>query len=905
MESSAPTEFPTKDSLESFQANRHRWENAPRPKLKAMSTSPSLPLVKTNPAPALSVAASSTADAKTAIIVFPSSEKTQSTRSFKGSSSLVKKSNNAAALAFKQKALAAFPPSPLKAQPIRTAVSSCPQVPPKDSIHFGASSSSKFGTSILNVPNPCSTPRIQLSQTEVRVPASFEVSSYPPKSTKDRTGSKTPSPVSGMPLALAVSVSTNKTTPCRNGKVEGAHLPEAEKLPSQGLQKNKGCYEDLPAFVILNYEEQDPLSLDSSADDDINGDDDNEHKSMQIHSRAQDSQDDMRSPNDDQKEENYVNNNINTNEQPGALTRSAAVVNIIPTKASVTVEKRNTTPIKTTPSKKIILNSPPCSRKKNTQQPSSTPGRRNKTKTLADKFLKECLETSKGDGNLFSGGIGVAAYLRLKISGQEIEATKRKILIQMALNNTKRAMISAEQRGKFQVSLLTGEYIGAKCMMAAALYKLGKKQGAFQHAQDVIQKLGTSCAEMNVENCSVMHGRAGALQAIWFLRSELEDSSLGRDFALDTSTAILLEGLKKGKLQESNSLLMWQWHGRSFLGAAHGAVGILHSLLGHTQEEWLALDERLTRVKDVVRQAIDSLKELRHESGNLRATLDGFEEDKCTDWSHGSPGYCLLLIKAAEVFGDNEYLDLAKDMAEQVLWPRRAQSKGVGLARGITGVAYVFLSLGRVDRSNAAMWISRAEQVAHSAADHLEELLVVSKRPNSLFEGQGGFVSLLMDIQHPEDSSFPLYEFSTLHDGAINNSNARETTDFGELCHDPAGFKRSKRDGFVTTAKATSIRRKLQDKTQTTGCQHLLAPEGSPIGAEPKLTPLREQESRIHRIMETSSSKVFPAQRKHCKYTKSKSVSLAERTTASSRAKASPVKSETPQASRSPSVRRL
>jgi lantibiotic modifying enzyme len=93
------------------------------------------------------------------------------------------------------------------------------------------------------------------------------------------------------------------------------------------------------------------------------------------------------------------------------------------------------------------------------------------------------------------------------------------------------------------------------------------------------------------------------------------------------------------------------------------------------------------------------------------SAIDGYEEDKSTDWTHGAPGYCLLLLKAYEVFGHQKYLDQAKETAEKVIWPRRAQRKGLGLARGIAGMAYSLMALARVDTEddNGKMWQTRAK----------------------------------------------------------------------------------------------------------------------------------------------------------------------------------------------------
>jgi hypothetical protein len=393
-----------------------------------------------------------------------------------------------------------------------------------------------------------------------------------------------------------------------------------------------------------------------------------------------------------------------------------------------------------------------------------------------------------------------------------------------------------KRRGPFHVSLFTGEFVGAKCLLSAILYKLGKKDEAYYHAGGLIATLEEACLDLPPSDCEVMYGRAGALQAIWFLRQELEDPTIGRNFSLATSQAILIEGLKNGREHETESLLMWKWREKAFLGASHGAVGILHSLLGHSEEEWTFLEDALPRVKDVVRQAIDSLQGLRHPSGNLRATLDGFEEDKYTDWSHGSPGYCLLLVKAAEVFHDIRYLEHAKDMAERVLWPRRVQRKGLGLIRGISGIAYVFLALARADRPNAEMWRARAEHYALAAADDLRDLLTQSNRPYSLCEGLGGLVSLLMDLGYMETAHFPFYE----------THSKKRIVEAHEVSQQ-VSVKKEENIGETTNTPKHASKRNIEAKAPLTKSPRTKTPEKprhSPITATPDAAPRKSGGSR-------------------------------------------------------------
>eukprot|EP00980_Cylindrotheca_fusiformis_P020513 scaffold7572_cov118-Cylindrotheca_fusiformis.AAC.2 len=386
--------------------------------------------------------------------------------------------------------------------------------------------------------------------------------------------------------------------------------------------------------------------------------------------------------------------------------------------------------------------------------------RRDLNARLARRTADKCFEITDSGGNLLTGGLGVRVFLRLKLN-EAIPQDKISTLTAVLREAEKALEVSENRSGVFRVSLFTSEYVGAKSLCIAALYQLDRVDDAYSHATELLRKLDDECEKLPAEDCDVMNGRAGALKTIWFLREQLNDPAFGRDFALKTSQHILIQGMIMAKKHNSKSLLMWEWKGKAYLGAAHGVAGILHTLLGHSLEEWEILGSVLPRVKDVVLQAIECLEGCCHKSGNLRKKLDGEEDDECVHLAHGSPGHCLLLTRAAEVFPvvRHEFIKLAREKAETVIEPTRAKCVDIGLMRGLSGYGYVFLSLARLDDSQySSMWFSRAEEIAHYATHELESLISHSRRPYSLFEGIGGLASLLLDLMDPEASFLPFFE---------------------------------------------------------------------------------------------------------------------------------------------------
>ena len=111
----------------------------------------------------------------------------------------------------------------------------------------------------------------------------------------------------------------------------------------------------------------------------------------------------------------------------------------------------------------------------------------------------------------------------------------------------------------------------------------------------------------------------------------------------------------------------------------------------------------------------------------------------------------------AQVFGEKEFLEAAADAAEEV-WNRRLL-KRVGICHGISGNAYVFLSLYQL-----TMWsLYRAKAFACFLLDRAHKLISEGNmhggdNPYSLFEGMGGMAYLFLDMIDPSQAKFPAYD---------------------------------------------------------------------------------------------------------------------------------------------------
>ncbi len=231
-----------------------------------------------------------------------------------------------------------------------------------------------------------------------------------------------------------------------------------------------------------------------------------------------------------------------------------------------------------------------------------------------------------------------------------------------------------------------------------------------------------------VWNQDVLGGRAGALQAIWWLRNEFGDPTLGQELVVSMAVRILIEGLStaasiglnnhdKADVDDDSTwnsnadscysycesdILFWvcdsQGSHRAYLGASRGVVGILHTLLGLSDKDWKLVEEQTPNARGCVRNTIDAFlsssnngnqeasvlennsvqtdnlfrdRFLFDGSGNLRPRLDASEEsDTTVDWFHGATGLAMLLLEASKVFHCKQYLQEAHRLCDVVIFPR-------------------------------------------------------------------------------------------------------------------------------------------------------------------------------------------------------------------------------------------
>lgn len=266
----------------------------------------------------------------------------------------------------------------------------------------------------------------------------------------------------------------------------------------------------------------------------------------------------------------------------------------------------------------------------------------------------------------------------------------------------------------------------------------------------------------------ILSGAAGYLTSLLYLKEHFPDQVPGN------LIRGVVEHIMAGAEDGPCGALLWPWHGKHYLGAAHGVSGILVALLDAHAQGTVLSQEVLRRIHGT----IDYLQSLRLPSGNYPTMPCKQDGDQLVQWCHGAPGVLLLFVRAYEIFGEPKYLAWA-EMAAEVVWSRGLLRKGNGLCHGMAGNAYCFLALFRCTQNN--IYLYRAHVFALAAQDGMmKKYQGTPDHPMSLFEGHTGLLALYTDllVGNPGLTHFPAFEMGSIAggwagEGVFRNTGAR------------------------------------------------------------------------------------------------------------------------------------
>ena len=332
------------------------------------------------------------------------------------------------------------------------------------------------------------------------------------------------------------------------------------------------------------------------------------------------------------------------------------------------------------------------------------------------------------------------------------------------------------------LSFLEGE-AGAHAVTAAVHFALGDVERAEACARR-LAALRDRVMAAPKEDCELLYGRCGYLHALLFARRRGLDATR-RDEILPVSlfasvaAQVVEEGLANDRAENENEnenenasrapRLAHAWRGKRYLGAAHGACGIVTTLLQCSEEFGDAVFQSdATRQKAALDETLSRLLASSFADGNLPSSESSKAGNALVQWCHGAPGLVVLLAQRLRAATDETKTGMSRAflahrirVASECVWRRGLTKKGPGLCHGASGNGYALLVAARavmpVDPVAGRLLEARAKRFALWVSENAIELASKhADNPGSLFEGLAGAVAFVADAaRDPTYAWFP------------------------------------------------------------------------------------------------------------------------------------------------------
>ncbi|EPT31253.1 lanthionine synthetase C family protein [Toxoplasma gondii TgCatPRC2] len=292
--------------------------------------------------------------------------------------------------------------------------------------------------------------------------------------------------------------------------------------------------------------------------------------------------------------------------------------------------------------------------------------------------------------------------------------------------------------GLFVVQALLGWQQGLPFASQSAVF-----QGAVQSYKQYFDY-----AVHELDSDEWLYGRAGYLYGCLFLNF-LAPGSVSEAKIKQLSMKMLESGEAYGR-RTGASPLLYSWHDREYLGAAHGVMGIVYMLM---LVEPIRNDPNAMRL---VKGTLEWLLTLETKHHNWPA-VRGETDDYLCHFCHGATGAVFAFGLGSIVFNNREFQKAALRAATCV-WKYGLLKKGPGICHGISGSGYALLMAYKLTRD--PIWLDRAADFALKMFDEkLQADSRVPDNPFSLFEGLSGAICFLVDLlKNPLKAAFPLFE---------------------------------------------------------------------------------------------------------------------------------------------------
>ena len=210
-----------------------------------------------------------------------------------------------------------------------------------------------------------------------------------------------------------------------------------------------------------------------------------------------------------------------------------------------------------------------------------------------------------------------------------------------------------------------------------------------------------------------LYGRAGYLYYLRLARSIFKSNS--------SASKTIEATIRKTVDRVLASKQPWSWHGKVYLGAAHGTFGILTQLVLSSPP-----------CAQIVEPVLTSLLETQFSSGNFPSSLPP-GSDRLVQFCHGGPGAVLALRSLRPHFPNlQRQIDGAIQAAQKDIWKRGLLTKEPCLCHGVPGNALALDDDAEFEHMLASMSSEALETVGRLAEAGRDDQFV------GLYTGEAG-----------------------------------------------------------------------------------------------------------------------------------------------------------------------
>ncbi|KAK4897710.1 hypothetical protein LTR27_004482 [Elasticomyces elasticus] len=210
-----------------------------------------------------------------------------------------------------------------------------------------------------------------------------------------------------------------------------------------------------------------------------------------------------------------------------------------------------------------------------------------------------------------------------------------------------------------------------------------------------------------------LYGRAGYLYLLRLVKASFADDKEILRLITDTQEDVIDAILESPR--------PWKWHGKAYVGAVHGAFGIITQIV--------LTDPKKYAPKLEMELAV--LLTYQYDSGNFPSSIPP-ERDRLVQVCHGAPGVVICLLSIKEYFPSlKEKIDRAIAKGRECILERGLLTKEPCLCHGISGNA---LALPDAEFEHFLTYTTGHEIKSMEK----DGLLEPSNAPESLFGGEAG-----------------------------------------------------------------------------------------------------------------------------------------------------------------------